>query len=410
MKELSSKVSQMLVCECRNFDEKPSHWSGVFAMALCIFTLVASEFMPVSLLTPIAHSLNVTEGMAGQGIAISGAFAVFTSLFITTITNGLNRKSLLLILTILMGVSGAVIGFANSYYTYMIGRALIGAVVGGFWSMSAAIAMRLVPKESVSRALVIFNSGNAFAIVIAAPLGAYLGTLIGWRGAFLCLIPVSFIALLWQYISLPSMPVKKQSKSMHNALATFTLLRRPIVLLGMLSVGVFFMGQFSLYTYIRPFLETVTLVDATTLSLILMLIGASGFAGTMLINIPLKKAFYPTLIVIPTIMAATACGLVFVEYSVTGVTILLGIWGLVSTAAPVGWWAWIPKTFPEDAEKGGGLLVAVIQLSIALGSTVGGILFDSGGLEITFLVSALLLIISAVFTLRTAQLTPSPMK
>ena len=74
-------------------------------------------------------------------------------------------------------------------------------------------------------------------------------------------------------------------------------------------------------------------------------------------------------------MAATACGLVFVEYSVTGVTILLGIWGLVSTAAPVGWWAWIPKTFPEDAEKGGGLLVAVIQLSIALGSTVGGILF-----------------------------------
>ena len=86
MKELSSKVSQMLVCECTNFDEKPSYWSGVFAMALCIFTLVASEFMPVSLLTPIAHSLDVTEGMAGQGIAISGAFAVFTSLFITTIT------------------------------------------------------------------------------------------------------------------------------------------------------------------------------------------------------------------------------------------------------------------------------------------------------------------------------------
>jgi len=29
-------------------------WSGVFAMSVCAFALVASEFMPVSLLTPMA--------------------------------------------------------------------------------------------------------------------------------------------------------------------------------------------------------------------------------------------------------------------------------------------------------------------------------------------------------------------
>ena len=60
----------------------PAHWGGVFAMTLCVFALIASEFMPVSLLTPLAADLGVTEGMAGQGIAISGAFAVLTSLFI----------------------------------------------------------------------------------------------------------------------------------------------------------------------------------------------------------------------------------------------------------------------------------------------------------------------------------------
>ncbi|CAI1192231.1 Purine ribonucleoside efflux pump nepI [Serratia proteamaculans] len=47
-------------------------WSGVFAMTLCVFVLIASEFMPVSLLTPIARDLGVTEGLAGQGITISG--------------------------------------------------------------------------------------------------------------------------------------------------------------------------------------------------------------------------------------------------------------------------------------------------------------------------------------------------
>lgn len=31
-----------------------AYWSGVLAMTLCVFVLIASEFMPVSLLTPIA--------------------------------------------------------------------------------------------------------------------------------------------------------------------------------------------------------------------------------------------------------------------------------------------------------------------------------------------------------------------
>ena len=55
-------------------------WGSVFALTLCVATLIASEFMPVSLLTPIASDLGVSEGIAGQAIAVSGLFAVLTSL------------------------------------------------------------------------------------------------------------------------------------------------------------------------------------------------------------------------------------------------------------------------------------------------------------------------------------------
>jgi len=149
-------------------------WSGVFALSFCAFALIASEFLPVSLLTPMANDLRVSEGMAGQGIAISGAFAVLTSLFISTLAGNLNRKTLLLGLTAAMGVSGAIVALAPNYFTYMLGRALIGVVVGGFWSMSAAMAIRLVSSRDVPRALAIVNGGNALATVVAAPLGAYL--------------------------------------------------------------------------------------------------------------------------------------------------------------------------------------------------------------------------------------------
>ena len=102
-----------------------------------------------------------------------------------------------------MGLSGAIVALAPNYLTYMAGRALIGVVIGGFWSMSAAMAIRLVPANQVPRALAIFNSGNALATVVAAPLGAWLGSIIGWRGAFWCLVPVSLLTFAWQWISLP---------------------------------------------------------------------------------------------------------------------------------------------------------------------------------------------------------------
>jgi predicted MFS family arabinose efflux permease len=379
-------------------------WGGVFAMTLCVFALIASEFMPVSLLTPMARDLRVSEGMAGQGIAISGTFAVLTSLSISTIAGSINRKMLLLGLTALMAASGGVVAMAPNYFLYMLGRALIGVVVGGFWSLSAATAMRLVPSHQVPRALAIFNGGNALATVVAAPLGSYLGSVIGWRGAFFCLVPVALIAFVWQWISLPSMPPQAASADSRNA---FRLMQDPKVALGMLAVSTFFMGQFALFTYLRPFLESVTRVGISTLSLILLAIGAGGFIGTTVISKFLKWDFSRTLVAIPILMALIAVALTLFGGKVAAVAALLGIWGIVATAAPVGWWSWLATTLPRDAEAGGGLMVAVVQLAIALGSTIGGLLFDRSGYQSTFIVSAAVLLLAAFLTSRALALRAS---
>src|SRR3954469_11212204 len=105
-------------------------WSAVFAMALCVAVLIASEFMPVSLLSPIAHDLGLTEGQAGQAIAISGIFAVLTSLFITVIAGRFDRRIVLIAFTGLMVFSGVVVAFAPNYATLMVGRALLGFTIG----------------------------------------------------------------------------------------------------------------------------------------------------------------------------------------------------------------------------------------------------------------------------------------
>jgi predicted MFS family arabinose efflux permease len=384
---------------CDSKPAGPAAWGAVLAMSLAAFALVASEFMPVSLLTPMAADLHITEGQAGQSIAISGAFALLTSLCLTSIAGRLDRKTLLLALTGLMIASGTVAAFAPNYPLFMVGRALIGVAIGGFWSMSAATAMRLVPAADVPRALAILNGGNALATVIAAPAGSYLGGVIGWRGAFFCLVPVATLALAWLWFSLPALrPEHRQAPA-----SMFALLKRPAVCLGMAAASLFFMGQFALFTYLRPFLETVTRVDVSTLSLMLLVLGVAGFIGTTLIGSVLKARMYPVLIAIPLIMAAIAVGLLIVGQSVAATMVLLAIWGLVATAAPVGWWTWLARTLPRDAEAGGGLMVAVVQLAIMLGATGGGLLFDASGHGATFGFSAAVLVAASVLALLAAR-------
>jgi predicted MFS family arabinose efflux permease len=376
-------------------------WGAVFAMSLAAFVLVASEFMPVSLLTPIALDLHITEGQAGQGISVSGLFALITSLLIASVAARVDRKPLLLSLTLLMIISGTVVAFAPNYWVFMLGRALIGVAIGGFWSLSAATAMRLVPDGRVTRAMAIVNGGNALATVVAAPLGSFLGALIGWRGAFLCVIPVAIIASLWLLISLPSM----KSQSATGTGNVFKLMKSTPVALGMVAVSIFFMGQFTLFTYLRPFLETVTNVSVSMLSLMLLVLGLAGLAGTFLIEAFLKNGLHRTLIVIPIFMAVIALALVSFGSSATTTTVLLGLWGLVATAAPVGWWTWLAKTLPEEAEAGGGLMVAIIQLAIASGATVGGLVFDSSGYRATFELSAALLGVAAILAFLAARVS-----
>ncbi|MBD8553526.1 MFS transporter [Rhizobium sp. CFBP 8762] len=372
-----------------------SAWGAVFSMTLCVFVLIASEFMPVSLLTPIAADLDVSEGNTGQAISISGIFAVITSLFIAGLTRRLDRRVVVLALTILLMLSGVVVTFAPSYPVLMLGRALLGISIGGFWSMSTSIVMRLVSNDQIPKALALLNAGNAIAATISAPLGSLLGSYIGWRGAFFLVVPVGLLALVWQWISLPALPPRRDRASSN----VFRLLKLPPVALGMAAILLLFMGQFALFTYLRPFLEQVTHLGIETLSLTLLLMGLAGAAGTWVVSHLLNHRLFSILIAIPFLMACLALAMIALGDMQVPVVLSLVGWGFLGTAAPVGWGTWLTRVLADDTEAGGGLQVAVIQLAITAGASLGGLLFDAAGWQTTFALSAALLCGSSLVSL-----------
>jgi len=354
--------------------------------------LIASEFLPVSLLTPIAADLRATEGMAGQAISISGLFAVVTSLFIATISGRFDRRHVLIVLTGLMLASLVFIAEAQSFAMLMAARALLGITIGGFWSLATATIMRLVPEDSVPKALSILYTGNAVATAFAAPIGSYLGGIIGWRGVFWALTPIVALNLVWQCMSLPAMP----AQTVNPVGKLFGLLKRRHVAFAMIGVMLTFAGAFATFTYLRPFLESYRRVNVPQLSVLLLGLGIAGFAGTYGASVLLGRHLYRLMSGLPLALGAVTLSLLAVGHVFWAVALALIVWGTLNSAIPVAWSTWLAKGIRDEPESGGGLMVAAIQLSIMLGAAFGGLLLDHISVAATFIGGTVLLVLASL--------------
>lgn len=366
-------------------------WGAVFAMTLGVFGLITAEFLPASLLTPMAHTLGVTEGMAGQTVTATAVVALLTSLVISVVTRNTDRRVVLLAFSVLLIGSNLLVAYAPNLTVMLLGRVLLGVAIGGFWTMSAATAMRLVPEAMVPRALSIIFSGVSVATVAAAPLGSYFGHLIGWRNVFLIATAIGVFALIWQWFTLPRMP-SNGSARMGTLLE---VMKRPAMRTGMAAVILVFTGHFAFFTYLRPFLETVTGVGVNGLSAMLLGFGIANFIGTSLAGFLLERNLRLMLMLMPLAMGAMALALVTLGRAPVADAVLVSLWGMAFGCVPVAWTTWITRTVPDEAESGGGLIVAAVQLAITLGAAVGGVIFDASGASGVFVASAVVLLIAA---------------
>lgn len=356
-------------------------WGAVMSMALCVALLIASEFMPVSLLTPMAEGLGASAGQTGQAISVSGFFAVGASLLITTAAGRLNRKRVLIALTGLMLLSLVMVAMAQSFAVLMIARATLGLCIGGFWALATAVIMRLVPEGEVPRALALMYGGQAIAAAFAAPLGSYLGDIVGWRGVFWALTPIVALNLIWHLIALPSLP----ARGGQNAGALIAVLRRPYFARGLVATMLSWGAAFTMFTYLRPYLEQVTQVDVTTLSVLLLVLGCAGFVGTWASGRFVGGNVAPQLKLPALIMGFVTLGLLFIGASPIAAGVLLFIWGAMNTAMSVIFMTWMSQNVDDAPEEGGSLMVAAIQASILLGAVFGGVLLDGWSITATLL-------------------------
>lgn len=381
-----------------------ARWSAVFAVGISVAGLIIAEMLPISLITPMARDLQVSEGTAGQTVTATAIVAIFASLFITSLTRGLDRRHVVMGFSLILVVSGLISALAESFPILIAARLLLGLAVGGLWAMAASLALRLVPAADVPRALSIIFGSASIATVLSAPLSSVLGEVLGWRGVFGIAAGFGVLCFVWQVLTLPPMA----AGATRSPLAPFGLFRRPGVSGAMLAMGLMFFGQMALFGYLRPYLEMVSGFSISGVASTLALIGIANFVAVSVVSVMLIKRSLMGVLWISPLIIAIALAVLFVAGNHGIVTLLcMTVWGFGFGLIGIGWSTWITRTLSDDAENAGGLQVAVIQAANAGGAAIGGFIFDSAGPTGPVVFSGAALLFAAILVARTVTLRPS---
>jgi DHA1 family purine ribonucleoside efflux pump-like MFS transporter len=347
-------------------------WPAVFSMALGVFGLVTTEFLPASLLTKLSADLGISEGAAGQTVTATAVVAAIAAPALAIVTKRIDRRLVMWGLMTLLVLSNLLAAFAWSP-VLLAARVILGVALGGFWSMSGAIAMRLVPESLLPRAMSIILTGVSVATVCAAPVGAYVGDLWGWRATFLIAAVIGAITLLVQLVTMPRLPASGASGI--RALAETAA--NPMIRLGLIAILLVVSGHFAAFTYMRAFLEQVTMLDIEKVSLLLLAFGIAGFFGNLAGGAIAGRSLKAAMSLAPLLMAIAAAVLFLGGASPVVAAIGVTLWGFAFGALPVSVQTWMISAAPDQAESAGGLMVTAFQVAIATGAVLGGLLVDN---------------------------------
>ncbi|KND39000.1 transporter [Streptomyces acidiscabies] len=347
-------------------------WLAVVSVMLGIFVIVTTEILPIGLLTSIGSSFTVSDGMAGLMMTMPGFLAAIAAPLVTAATARFDRRLMLCVFVLLLALANFLAAVAPDYWLVLTSRIMVGITIGGFWSIGAGLAERLVPPASVSRATAVIFSAVPLGSVLGVPVGTFVGDLAGWRTAFTVMGVMTVGVLVMLLLFVPPLPPVQATRlsvlggMLRSAGTRFALLLTFLVVLA----------HFGTYTYVTPFLEQVTHVGDGLVTAFLLLYGAAGMIGNFLGGAWVAR--YPRTVfgLAGGLIAAVTLLLPALGRWETGAVILLLVWGVGYGAVPVASQTWFSKAAPHAPEAASVLFTASFQATISVGALVGGVVLD----------------------------------
>jgi predicted MFS family arabinose efflux permease len=342
-------------------------WLTVWAVSLGTFSVVTVENLPMGLLTSIGDGLRVSDGAVGLLVTVTGLVAALTALAMPVLIRQLNRRTVLIALISLSTVANAVSALAPNYAVLVLARFLVGVSIGGFWSLAAGLAVRLVSGRHVARATSLIFFGAMVANVLGVPAGTLIGSVTSWRVAFVTFAAIGVLLLIGLAALLPSMPATEPVR-VATLLAQF---RSPVIRVGVLATFLLVSGHYTAFTFVSPALQDISGIGDEVIGPLLLGFGVAGTIGNSIAGTAAGRNVRRTLIVISLGLAAVLAVFPLLGRTQLAGAILVVLWGLAFGGLPVSVQTWIIKAAPGSIEAATGLNTCVFNLAIALGALLG---------------------------------------
>lgn len=344
-------------------------WLGVVAVTLGIFAIVTTEILPIGLLTPIGADFALTPGRTGWLMTMPGFVAAVAAPVVTVATARLDRRVMLCALMVLLAAAGFLAAAAPVYWLELFARFLVGLTIGGFWSIGAGLAGRLVPERWSVRATAVIFSAVPLGSVLGVPAGTFLGELAGWRTSFAALGLLSLGVLATLYFTVPALPPLQVTRPavLRQALRP----SRNALIVTCLIVT----AHFATYTYVTPLLRDV--VRPELIGLMLLIYGAAGLVGNLIAGTAAARNLTATFASCAGLIALATVLMPIVGRSTSGALVLLVVWGLGYGGVPVCSMSMFARAVPEAREAATVLFTSSFQAVLSAGALLGGVMVDT---------------------------------
>ncbi|REC42690.1 MFS transporter [Chryseobacterium pennipullorum] len=364
---------------------------SIYVLALGAFGIITTEFGVVGILPTISREFGVSIDTAGWLLSAFAITVAVSSPFITSFTSKINRKFLLCLVMSIFVLSNLISAFSTNFTMLMFARIFPAILHPLFWNISIAIAFKEKGAKGVSTVML----GLSLATVLGIPMTTYAADLFhDWKASFFLSSAISLIAFTGLLFFIPSIPAEKE-KSEQNQ---FSILKNPFLWMNLISTIGTLAAMFSSYTYLTAYLEEITKMNGTQISIMLLLFGGMGTLGNWLMGLALSRNVKLTtrlflLLLMSVQILAYIMGGVFIP-----MVTIVSFWGMIHTGGFLVSNIRTTQNIPHHAlEFVNSLLTSSFNIGISLGAFLGGIVSSYYGVQHVLSVSVLLL--SATFLL-----------
>lgn len=347
--------------------------ASLLALALAGFITILTEALPAGLLPQMAQGLAVSEAWVGQTITVYALGSMTAAIPLTTATQGMRRRALLLAAIAGFALTNAVTTFSSNLVLTMLARFGAGVSAGLLWALLAGYATRMVPASQKGKAIAIAMVGTPLALSLGIPAGTLLGQVLGWRTCFGIMSVLAVLLMAWVRLRLPDFPGQDNGRRA-SLRQVFTL---PGVLTVLLVVLAYVLAHNILYTYIAPFLARAGMAART--DLVLLVFGSASLFGIVGVGLWIDHHLRLLTLASTGLFATAALALGVLGDMPVVVYAAVAIWGLAFGGAATLFQTALATAAGAAADVAQSMLVTTWNLAIAGGGLIGGVLLTHAG-------------------------------